>query len=181
MAVPVGTLAFAVLAVRELDQSFVDTYSTAVSVQNLRPRWDRRVLALVVGTLATVFALALDIGDYENFLTLLGSVFVPLLGVLAVDYFVISRRRWDLGEQAPARWLLLVPWVAGFVAYQVINPGYIGWWARMWGHVDSGLGLDPSGWSASLLSFAVAAVVTVPAGLLQRRISAGRPDRLRTA
>ena len=38
-------LAFAVLAVRELDQSFVDTYSTAVSVQNLRPRWDRRVLA----------------------------------------------------------------------------------------------------------------------------------------
>ena len=43
IAVPLGTVAFAVLAVRELDQSFVDTYSTAVSVQNLRPRWDRRV------------------------------------------------------------------------------------------------------------------------------------------
>ena len=57
MAIPVGTLAFAVLAIRELDQSFVDTYSAAISVQNIRPRWDRRVLALVLGTLATVFAL----------------------------------------------------------------------------------------------------------------------------
>ena len=54
MAIPVGTLAFAVLAIRELDQSFVDTYSAAVSVQNLRPRWDRRVLAVVLGALATV-------------------------------------------------------------------------------------------------------------------------------
>src|SRR4051794_27834548 len=68
IAVPLGGLAFTVLAVRELDQSFVDTYSTAVSVQNLRPRWDRRALALAVGTLATMLALALDVSDYENFL-----------------------------------------------------------------------------------------------------------------
>src|SRR5206468_4532698 len=53
MAVPLGTLAFAVIAVRELDQSFADTYSTAVSVQNFRMRWDRRALALTVGALAT--------------------------------------------------------------------------------------------------------------------------------
>ena len=72
MAVPVGTLAFAVLAIRELDQSFVDTYSTAISIQNIRPRWDRRVLALLLGTLATVFALALNVNAYENFLVLLG-------------------------------------------------------------------------------------------------------------
>ncbi len=96
MAIPVGTLAFAVLAIREVDQSFVDTYSTAISVQNLRPRWDRRVLAVVIGSLATVLALALDVHDYENFLILIGSLFVPLLGVLAVDYFAISRRSWNL-------------------------------------------------------------------------------------
>jgi putative hydroxymethylpyrimidine transporter CytX len=166
MAIPVGTLAFAVLAIRELDQSFVDTYSTAVSVQNLRPRWDRRVLAVALGTVATVLTLALNVNDYYNFLVLLGSVFVPLLGVLAVDYFVISRRRWDLSESAPARWLMLVPWVAGFATYQLINPGYIGWWADMW------TALRPFGqheWmSASVLSFVVAAVVTLPVGLLQR-------------
>jgi putative hydroxymethylpyrimidine transporter CytX len=169
MAVPLGTLAFAVLAVRELDQSFVDTYSTAVSVQNLRPRWDRRVVAVVLGTLATVLTLALDVNDYYNFLVLLGSVFVPLLGVLAVDYFVVSRRRWNLGEDAPARWAMLVPWLVGFAVYQLINPGYIGWWARWWTRLRW---FTVHEWmSASLLSFLAAAVVTVPVGLLGRRVA----------
>ena len=169
MAIPVGTLAFAVLAIREIDQSFVDTYSTAVSVQNLRPRWDRRALALVLGTVATVLALAANVSDYENFLVLIGSLFVPLLGVLVVDYFVISRRRWDLSESAPQRWAMLLPWAAGFAAYEMINPGQLGWWTRMWGHIDSWAHFTPTTWmSASLISFAVAAVVTVPVGLVRR-------------
>jgi NCS1 family nucleobase:cation symporter-1 len=173
MAVPLGTLAFAVLAVRELDQSFVDTYSTAVSIQNIRPRWDRRVIAVVVGALATVFALALNINDYENFLILIGSLFVPLLGVLTVDYFVLSRRHWDLSEHAPTRWLMIVPWLAGFIAYQMVNPGYIDWWTTLWQHVDDALGFTPASWmSASILSFVVAAVVTFPAGLFERTLRA---------
>jgi nucleobase:cation symporter-1, NCS1 family len=174
IAVPLGTLAFAVLAVREIDQSFVDTYSAAVSVQNIGPRLDRRVLAVAVGALATFLALALDIYDYENFLILLGSVFVPLLGVLAVDYFVISRRSWDLSETAPARWLMLLPWLAGFAAYQLINPGAIDWWSRLWNDLRW---FEPQSWmSASILSFLVAAIATVPVGLLERNLRA-RPSR----
>ena len=162
MAIPLGTVAFGVLAVRELDQSFADTYSTAVSLQNFWPRADRRVLALLVGAVATVCALALNIDDYENFLILIGSVFVPLLGVLVVDYFVVSRRRWRLGADVPARWTTLLPWAVGFCAYQVINPGYIGWWVRAWGHVQSWLHITVASWmSASLISFAVAAVATL--------------------
>jgi NCS1 family nucleobase:cation symporter-1 len=166
MAIPLGTLAFGILAVRELDQSFADTYSTAVSIQNFRPRWDRRVLAVAVGTVATVCALALDINDYENFLLLIGSIFVPLLGVLVVDYFVVSRRRWDLGAESPARWATLIPWALGFLAYQLINPGTLSWSTRWWGHVRSWLHFTPQTWmSASLLSFAVAALTTGIAGL----------------
>jgi NCS1 family nucleobase:cation symporter-1 len=170
IAVPLGTIAFAVLAVRELDQSFVDTYSAAVSVQNIRPRWDRRVVAIVIGTIATLLALALDIGDYENFLILIGSLFVPLLGVLVIDYFVTSRRQWDLSENASTRWAMLVPWLAGFVAYQMINPGYISWWSSMWQDANDAIGFTSASWmSASLISFVVAAVVTLPVGLLSRR------------
>jgi putative hydroxymethylpyrimidine transporter CytX len=170
MAVPIGTLAFAVLAIREVDQSFVDTYSTAVSVQNLRPHWDRRLLALVIGAIATLLALAFSINDYENFLILIGSVFVPLLGVFAVDYFVISRRIWDVSAAARQRWVMLLPWALGFVAYQLINPGYISWWVEFWGDVDDALHFSPTSWmSASIISFVVAALATVPVGLLRRR------------
>ena len=57
IAVPFGWLPFAVLVLRELDESFTNVYSTAVSVQNLRPLADRRVLAIVIGVLATIGAL----------------------------------------------------------------------------------------------------------------------------
>jgi putative hydroxymethylpyrimidine transporter CytX len=170
LAVPLGGVAFAVLAIRELDQSFADTYSTAVSVQNLRPRWDRRILALVIGALATAASLALNINDYYNFLVLIGSVFTPLLGVLVMDWFVVSRWHWDLDEGARPRIGMLVAWLLGFAAYQLVNPGSIGWWSRMWGHVDGWLGFTPAQWmSASILSFAVAAVAALPLGMLSRR------------
>jgi putative hydroxymethylpyrimidine transporter CytX len=170
IAVPLGFGVFGVLAVRELDQSFVDTYSAAVSVQNIFPRWDRRVLALIVGTVATVLALTLTIGDYQNFLVLIGSVFVPLFGVFAVDYFVISRRTWNVSAEAPQRWVMLVPWLVGFLAYQLVNPGYVESWAKIWRHVDDSLHFTPTSWmSASIISFVVAALATVPVGLLRRR------------
>ena len=68
IAVPLGSLGFAILATRELDQSFANVYSTAVSIQNLRPLWDRRVLAVGIAVLTTTLALWVDIADYENFL-----------------------------------------------------------------------------------------------------------------
>src|ERR1700678_991979 len=132
IALPVGALGFAILAARELDQSFANVYSTAVSTQNLRPLWDRRVLAGTIAVLTTAGALWLNIADYENFLDLIGSVFVPMSAVLIPDYFVVSRRRWDLSAAARSRWPMLLPWAAGFVTYQLINPGYVSWWVSAW-------------------------------------------------
>jgi putative hydroxymethylpyrimidine transporter CytX len=172
IALPVGSLAFAILAARELDQSFADVYSTAVSVQNLRPMWDRRILSGVISVLATAGALWLNIADYENFLTLLGSVFVPMSAVLIVDYFLISRGDWDLSPSARSRWLMLLPWAAGFVMYQLVNPGYVAWWVSVWTSVASGLGFTVESWmSASIMSFVVAAVITAAVGIPARRLS----------
>ncbi len=170
IALPVGSLGFAILAARELDQAFADVYSSAVSIQNLRPLWDRRVLAGAIAALTTAGALWLNIADYENFLVLIGSVFVPMSAVLIADYFVVSRRRWDLSAAARSRWLMLLPWAAGFLTYQLINPGYVSWWASAWTSFGRFIGFTPASWmSASILSFAVAAAVTLLVGLLVRR------------
>jgi NCS1 family nucleobase:cation symporter-1 len=161
VALPAGAIGFAILAARELDQSFANVYSTAVSTQNLRPLWDRRVLAIVIAAATTAGALFLSIADYENFLLLLGSVFVPLSAVLVIDFFVLSRGRWDMSGHAAARWLMLAPWAIGFVVYQLINPGYISWWATAWARAGQLIGFAPASWmSASILSFSTAAVAT---------------------
>jgi nucleobase:cation symporter-1, NCS1 family len=180
IALPLGAIGFAILAARELDQSFADIYSTAVSTQNLRPLWDRRILAALITGLATVLALFLNIADYENFLTLLGSVFVPMFAVLAVDFFVLSKGQWDLSENAPSRWLMLLPWALGFVTYQLINPGYLSWWVSAWTWVRHLIGFTPASWmSASICSFLVAAVITLlsaPLTALTRRLGGRRGD-----
>jgi nucleobase:cation symporter-1, NCS1 family len=176
IALPAGALCFAILALRELDQSFANVYSTAVSTQNLRPLWDRRVLALVIAALTTAGALFVTIADYENFLILLGSVFVPMSAVLIADFFVLARGRWELSGRARTRWAMLPPWAAGFVTYQLINPGYVSWWVSGWTTVARLIGFTPAGWmSASICSFGVAAAATLLVGwlgALGRRVTA---------
>jgi putative hydroxymethylpyrimidine transporter CytX len=163
--VTAGWLFLLVLVLREADQSFANVYSTAMSVHNFLPRVDRRVLSGGIGALVTGAALCITkfTDAYYAFLGLIGSVFVPLLAVLAVDYFLgRGRRGWDLSESAPARPLLLAPWVLGFALYQFLEPTQnAGWWTRGWTHLQGWLHYTPQPWAwASLLSFLVAGLAT---------------------
>lgn len=170
IAVPVGWLAFGILVARELDVSFANVYSTAVSVQNVRPRADRRVLAIAVGTVATLGALLFDIGDYIKFLYLIGSVFVPLVAVFVVRYFVVRRGGWDTGRRATERPLMVLPWLLGFAAYQVVYPGDLGGWSRFWIEVRDRLPVAPPTWlSASVTALVVAGVAALVLSLGRRR------------
>ncbi len=172
LAVPAGAVALAILVLDEVDEAFANVYSTAVSTQNFSPRLDRRVLAVGVGAVAVGLGLVVDIAAYEQFLLLIGSVFVPLFAVLLVDYFLVRRGSgWDVGPRARGRRLLLLPWVLGFAAYQLVNPGTVSWWVRGWARVAELAHFHPQSWmSASVLSFTVAAVLTGALGV------AGRSD-----
>ncbi|MFD3509800.1 purine-cytosine permease family protein [Nocardia sp. NPDC058666] len=163
LGITAGWVFFAVLVLRETDQSFANVYSTAMSLQNLLPRVDRRILAGVVGVVATVAALFVtDFSNYANFLLLIGSVFVPLTAVLVVDFFFgKGRTGWNLTDSSPARPIMLLPWVIGFVVYQLCNPGSVQWWASRWIQVQDAIGVHPTWWtSASLFSFVAAGAAT---------------------
>lgn len=163
LAVPLGTAAFAVLVLRETDQSFANVYSTAVSIQNMAPRWDRRVLSVGIGVLAVVAALAVDISQYTNFLYLIGAVFIPLSGALIAAWLRTMGRGWDTSADAPTRPGMLVAWSAGFVAYQLVNPGAIPGWSDAWTGAGTMLHTLHHSWlSASLTSFVVAFLVALP-------------------
>ena len=79
----------------------------------------------------------MDLRGYQSFLFLIGSVFVPLVAVMITDWFVVSRGEWDLSESSPLRPAMLVAWLTGFVAYQLVNPGYVNGWNDFWVWVQS--------------------------------------------
>jgi NCS1 family nucleobase:cation symporter-1 len=160
---PLGLVAMSVLVLRETDQSFANVYSTAVSVQNLRPRWDRRVLSFAVGALVTTGALTLTTSSYQNFLYLIGAVFVPMSGVLIAGWLRSRAAGWDVSENAPVRPGMLCAWLAGFVAYEVISPTPLAHWSTFWTELGQHLHTVGHAWlSASLAAFGVALVVALP-------------------
>ena len=165
LAIPAGAIALLILVVDEIDEVFANLYSTTISMQNVRPRLDRRTAAIALGVACTFLALFVDGNDYVNFLYLIGSVFVPLFGTFAADYYVVHRGNWDVTERARPRWAMLLPWAAGFAVYQLVFPGSISWWADLWGNGQL------HGWwaSASVLSFLVAAGLALVVGRATRR------------
>jgi purine-cytosine permease-like protein len=126
-----------------------------------------------------VLAFVFDITAYEPFLFLIGAVFVPLVGVFVVAYFLVPRGAWNVSGTAPSRPLLLLPWIAGFIAYQLTLPTFFDGpgsaWTSWWSARQADLGIDPAnGWSASVVSLVVGAVgtaiVCLPAILRQGRV-----------
>jgi putative hydroxymethylpyrimidine transporter CytX len=164
-----SVLALLALTVDESDEAFANVYSGAVSLQNLLPGVPQRALVAGTAAVSTIGALAIDLRNYQPFLFLLGSFFVPLFGVLLADWLLAGRRyeRDDIFAVREVRIEMVLAWLAGFAFYQWLYPVGPRWWTRLVAH------LHPHAlpWGgASLPSLAVTFVVALCArALVQRR------------
>jgi NCS1 family nucleobase:cation symporter-1 len=171
-----AALALLAVTVDETDEAFANIYSTAVSLQNVLPDVPQRLLVAAVSALATLGALSIQLRNYETFLLLLGSFFVPLFGVLLADWLLAGARYTsdDVFRSPAFRPGLIVAWILGFLLYHWLHVPPLGpsWW------VDAVERIGQPDWNygASLPSFAAAFCLGTLAVLLERR---GAPARLR--
>ena len=169
VTLPAGAIAISILLVDEVDEAFANVYSTTMSVHNIVPQLDRRIIALIIGVTATLLAGLLNFGQYQSFLFLIGSVFVPLYAVAAVDFFFVSRQRWDVSATSRFRVAPVIAWACGFVAYQLVYPGTVPGWAAFWIWLDGRIGFSPPTWlGSSVAAIAVGGLVMLISGLLPR-------------
>ncbi len=134
-AMGLGWLALAIILVDETDNAFADIYSAAVSSQNVLSRIPQRAIIVGVGLVSLILAVAGStmVGHqaYKEFLLAVGSIFVPLFGVLFADYFLIRRRSYvsrELYRHGGCYWYWhgvhlpgLIAWGLGILAFQLIN------------------------------------------------------------
>ena len=170
-----AVVALLMLTVDESDEAFADVYSTAVSLQNLLPRASQRMLIVVVASVATAGAIAIDLGNYLTFLFLLGSVFVPLFGVLLADWLARGAHygERDIFSAPVVRWERLGAWVAGFALYQWLSPVGPSWWTDVVAHAEPG----HARLTASLPSFAAAFGLTLLAAWIDSARAGARRSR----
>ncbi len=170
LAVAGGTLAgilfLIALLVGETDEAFADIYSAALSLKNVFPKAPLRYLIAGIAGISLALAAWLTMERYETFLFLIGSVFVPLFGILAADHFVNRRGRIDLEQldmvggsywfNGGVRLGAVVPWVAGFLVYHWVLPTGPASWLDLVGGIAGDPLVTRFPWlSASLAAFAV--------------------------
>ena len=61
VTLPAGAIAITILLVDEVDEAFANVYSTTMSVHNIVPQLDRRIIALIIGVTATLLAGLLEL------------------------------------------------------------------------------------------------------------------------
>ena len=176
IAFTAGWVALLILLADETHNAWADLYSSAVSLQNLFPKVKQRWLIVALGAACLLVALFLDITRYQNFLFVIGSVFVPLFGMLAADYFVLRRRAYRVEEFYTPRgayWYTggvnvpaIIVWAAGILAYHAANPATLGAIFPAWQKaMPAPLGL--AGGSAP--AFVVAFLLTLATGFSWRK------------
>ncbi|WP_455368362.1 putative hydroxymethylpyrimidine transporter CytX [[Eubacterium] cellulosolvens] len=125
-----GIPALLLILVDETDNAFADIYSAALSVQNMLPRLPQKILILVIGIIGMLTALIVPIEQYTSFLLLIGSLFIPLFGIVITDYLFVKRRKYiteELYLQHGSYWYqkglnirAIVAWLFGVISYHLI-------------------------------------------------------------
>jgi NCS1 family nucleobase:cation symporter-1 len=109
---------------------FPDVYSATCSAMNISQKFSSRTILWAAGVISILVALVFPMEQYENFLFLIGAMFVPLFGVVLTDYFFIRNRQINvenLYRPQGSYWyakgfngVALICWAVGFFVYELI-------------------------------------------------------------
>ena len=168
----VGVFLLAGLVTGETPNAFADIYSAAVSATNVVARLSVRATSVAVCLVAVALAAVVHLGDYETFLFLLGSLFVPLFAVVLADHLTSPRAH--TATEPAFRTGMIVCWAVGFIAYQWIIPtGPTCWTTWVYDHVAQAGRLAWLG--ASLPSFTLTFVLASLTNIVHRLTERNQP------
>lgn len=123
----IGWAAFAIVIFGSWVLNSLNLYSTMLSVESTVPRLDNRLLILVIGALGTLAAFFNILDYFLSFLFYLSIVFVPVAGVIAVDYLLLRHDAYHeqrIEMESPLRVVAIIAWMLGAC---VALMGSFGW------------------------------------------------------
>ena len=170
----VAFVALLAITVDESERRSPTSTPRAVSIQNLAAAMSQRLLITLVSAAATGLALVLNLGNYQNFLYLLGSFFVPLFGVLLADWLAAGRalRRGEhLRARRPSGSSSSAPGSSASASTSGSRRSARRWWTQLVAHTHPG----NVSFTASLPSFAVSFALAFAFSLAARGSAAAVP------
>ncbi|MCI9597178.1 MAG: cytosine permease [Firmicutes bacterium] len=133
LAAGLGIPALLIIVLSSVTTNVINLYSASISFVNVFPKvepWKIIVPAgVVVGGVAIIPNL---IGHFIIFLTVVGSIFIPLIAIMLVDFFLVKKQNVSaeemLKENASSiywysggfRWSAIVVWLIGVALYNLL-------------------------------------------------------------
>lgn len=120
LAANLGIVALGIIVLATVTTTFLDANSAGVTLLNIFPKLNEKIVALVMTAIGTGLAIVVNIEQYESFLYLIGSVFAPLFAILLTDYFLLNNKK--IQEDLLVNWGTLALCALGtFLYYQFID------------------------------------------------------------
>ncbi len=91
-----GTFALLAIWLGTITTTFLDIYSANMSLVNIFPKVKEWQGSLLTGIAGTAIAFIPWMDAFVAFLYVIGAVFVPMFAVVIADYFVVSKRGYDV-------------------------------------------------------------------------------------
>ena len=117
-----------VMVVDEVDNAFADIYSAAISSQSIFRNLNQRYLIIGFTALSTILSIFVSIEGYQQFLLLIGALFIPLFGVLLTEYFVVKRGKYQIdkiygngNKMIKVGYPAIVAWSIGAILYYLLS------------------------------------------------------------
>lgn len=87
----IGWAAFAIVIFGSWVLNSLNLYSTMLSVESTAPKLNNTSLIIILGSLGTLAAFMNILNDFLSFLFYLAVIFVPVSGIIIVDYLILRR------------------------------------------------------------------------------------------
>lgn len=114
----IGWAAFVVVIFGSWVLNSLNLYSTMLSIESTAPKLNNTLLIVVLGGLGTLAAFFNILDHFLSFLFYLSIIFVPVAGVITVDYFFLRRAAYHdqrIELQTALRTDAVISWALGAV------------------------------------------------------------------
>lgn len=112
-----GFIAAIIIFFSVLSTNVMALYSATMSYLAMFPKHSFWIPALVLGIISTIGALLKDwlLEHFQNFLLMVGTLFIPVAAILIVDYYLLKRKNYDAEEIVSGE--KMTYWYTGGVNY----------------------------------------------------------------
>ncbi len=121
LGLPLGALAL--VALSTITTNFVNIYLASLALRNLWPKAPERPTVILVGVIGTLLGIVSPrlLDHYAEFMGWIATLLLPIVGVVAVHFFLRVSRQADPRQAPRLRLSAVAAWLAGVLTYQSLH------------------------------------------------------------